>query len=1056
MYRRILFLFPFQSIYKQLSIPSFLSCSFFPHPNPYYLAVLDTMKTPLYLPALAAAFLFFSCSDDPSTGDIVFRWDVPAASTDFAKYVDPMIGTAGHGHTFPGATAPFGMVQLSPDTRVDGSWDGCSGYHYDDDTIYGFSHTHLSGTGCSDYGDILLMPGKGDYVFHNGAKGKAGYRSAYSHANEKAEAGYYQVKLENSGTLAELTASPRVGMHRYTFAAKEKNWILLDLTHRDEVLDSKLEIVDDHTLRGYRFSKAWGSNQQLWFYAEFSEPFTAHQFEEGGTADSLHGKNVKCAFSFSGEKPVLVKLALSPVSCANAKLNMETEVPDFDFDAVRNKVRQQWNSELGRIEVESGDERKMKIFYTALYHCFTAPNLYCDVNGDYQGMDHKVHRDTLHPQYTVFSLWDTYRALHPLFTIVQPKRNQDFINTFLKQYKEGGRLPVWELSANETDCMIGYHSVPVIVDAWMKGQTDFDTALAYEAMKASAMRDVLGLKEYKKSGFIPAEGESESVSKTLEYAYDDWCIAQAAKRMKNDVDYEYFMRRAQSWKNLYDPQSGFMRARLNNAFVEPFDPNEVNFHFTEANAWQYSLAVQQDIPGLIAAHGGDEKFTAFLDELFSASSQTSGREQADITGLMGQYAQGNEPSHHMAYLYDYTSSPWKTQELVNRICNEQYTEKPDGLCGNEDCGQMSAWYVMSMMGLYAVSPGHPEFHLGTPGFSSVTIHLENGKKFHIGTSLPMTASTTSPGGPYAFISSVTLNNKAQAGSAIPYAAILSGGELQCNLTSDKNATVHFTNPVDSSFLKRLRPLAPRVIADYVPEGKAPVLTRTFTSKVNVRMQSEGAVEIFASVNGANFISVPAISFVSTSTFTGYDLLLTETSTVRAFARDAAKHTSDTVTFSYYKIPGGRNINLLTRYENQYAAGGDQALIDGIRGPDNFRTGSWQGYQGKNLEAVVDLGSVKEFNKISIGFLQDEGSWIFMPPQVEFFVSDDGKNFTSAGVEQNKTDWRTGGTILHDFGVQKKMKARYVKVVAKNTGTCPDWHSGKGNPAWIFADEIIIE
>lgn len=1013
----------------------------------------------LLLPVCLPVLFLLSCGEEKETvPHVCYSWDVSAASFDFAKYVDPMIGTGGHGHTFPGATAPFGMVQLSPDTRVDGSWDGCSGYHYDDSLIYGFSHTHLSGTGCSDYGDILLMPGTGEINFNNGADGKPGYRSAFSHSNEKAEAGYYSVVLDNSGTKAELTASPRVGVHRYTFPQGKDGWLLLDLTHRDEVIDSHLELVNDHTIRGYRFSKAWADDQRLWFYAEFSEPFESVP-QEKTKSDSASGKVVKWAFKFKPGKPVTVKLALSPVSCENAKLNMQTEVPDFDFDAVRKKVVQQWNTELGKIEVKSGSESEKKIFYTALYHCFVAPNLYCDVNGDYRGRDKQVHRDTLHPQYSVFSLWDTYRALHPLFTIIQPKRDQDFICTFLKEYKEGGRLPVWELSASETDCMIGYHSIPVIVDAWMKGLTDFDTAFAYEAMKASAMSDARGLKAYKQFGFIPAEGESESVSKTLEYAYDDWCIALAAKRMKKEDDYNYFMRRAQSWKNLYDPQTGFMRARLNNSFVEPFDPNEVNFHYTEANAWQYSLAVQQDIPGLIKAHGGDEKFIQFLDKLFSASSQTSGRDQADISGLIGQYAQGNEPSHHMAYLYDYTSQPWKTQELVAKICHEQYKEGPAGLCGNEDCGQMSAWYVMSVMGIYQVTPGSTLMNVSKP-LLSVVLHLENKKdvkvlammfpdKEYLDTAQFQGVYKTEQSGGQTIAKTIRT-------TCVDYHQLMNQPESMMIYTRYSDQTKKWKEwisdttayPYASPFPQELCippvPVVKRAYDLHKPETKESA-SRTFTSSMKIELGSSGRNdEIFVSVNNAPF-----------QIYRG-NLQIDTTATLRAFAKNAAGVCSDTVSFSYYKIPGGRSIQLLTDYKNQYAAGGNNALIDGIRGSDNFRTGTWQGYEGNNLEAVVDLGSEKEISKISIGILQDQGAWIFMPEEVMFYISDDGKNFTEYGSEKDPVDPKTDGPQLHDFTSRKNAKARYIKIVAKNRGTCPEWHPGKGSPCWIFADEITID
>jgi predicted alpha-1,2-mannosidase len=1009
-----------------------------------------------FLPFLLLSAFFISGCGNEKKQHVPFAWNVDSSKYDFAKYVNPMIGTAGHGHTFPGATAPFGMVQLSPDTRVDGSWDGCSGYHYDDDTIYGFSHTHLSGTGCSDYGDVLFMPGSGAIRFNHDAGEKVYYSSGFDHKNEKAEAGYYSVLLDNFKTKVELTASPRVGVHRYTFSKKEENWVMIDLKHRDEVLDSKIEIVNDHAVRGYRYSKAWATNQKIYFYAEFSKAIDLSTFSQGSKDQKekqmiMSGKEVCLALSFKnpGNDPLIVKVALSPVSVENAQLNMETEVPGFDFDAVHKKVVQQWNNELGKIEVRSGDETKKRIFYTALYHCFVAPNLYCDVNGEYRGMDDKIHTDTIHPQYSVFSLWDTHRALHPLFTIIQPKRDQDFINTFVKQYNEGGLLPVWELSANETNCMIGYHCVPVIVDAWMKGLTDFDTATAYEAMKKSAMEDRNGLAAYKKYGFIPAEGESESVSKTLEYAYDDWCIAQAAKRMKKEDDYNYFMRRAQSWKNLYDPETGFFRPRLNNSFVQSFDPAEVNFHFTEANAWQYSLAVQQDIPGLIKAHGGDKKFIQFLDSLFSVSSKTSGRDQADITGLVGQYAQGNEPSHHMAYLYDYTSEPWKTQALVSRICNEMYTDKPDGLCGNEDCGQMSAWYVMSMLGIYQVTPGTGLFQVRASAHKMIVLHLENGKSIDLWDMVPPDKEYTDK----PFFNGIQVGNVLSHTTHIRYDDLMSGKNIMLISTQ-----VYDTGPdwkkwqeEDSTyFLKNndyhIIPPVPRIKFAYDVKNSvvAPRLMRTFTSGMIASFVYEEGLKYFTSINNRPFTEQPVLFKIDS------------TSSIRAFSQDKFGFNSDTVEFVYTKIPGGRNIIINSIYANQYAAGGDGALIDGIRGSDNFRTGSWQGYEGKDIEAVVDLGSMKDISKIAIGCLQDQNSWIFLPAEVIFYSSSDGKNFTEIGRDKNSITQNTSVATLHDFSTTKATKARYVKVVAKNSGVCPPWHPGRGNPTWLFADEIVIE
>ncbi len=999
-----------------------------------------------FLPVIIlVAFFISGCGNEKVAQYVPFSWNVDSSKYDFAKYVDPMIGTAGHGHTFPGATAPFGMVQLSPDTRVDGSWDGCSGYHYDDSVIYGFSHTHLSGTGCSDYGDILLMPDEGRSMrFTNGADGKEGYRSTFLHRNETAEAGYYRVHLDN-GVNVELTASPRVGMHRYTYARQFNNTVLLDLQHRDETVETHLEIINDSTVRGYRFSKAWATDQRLYFYISFSRPLLKRicwSKDKTFLADSSSANDLKVVFTFdtvdvknkTDHPEVMIKVALSPVSWDNARLNMETEIPHWNFDAVRKKVRDQWNNELGKIEVKSGDETKKRIFYTALYHCFIAPNLYCDVNGDYRGMDNQIHRDTIHPQYSVFSLWDTHRALHPLFTIIQPKRDQDFINTFIKQYKEGGLLPVWELSANETNCMIGYHAVPVIVDAWMKGLTDFDTATAYEAMKKSAMQDKNGLAAYKKFGFIPAEGESESVSKTLEYAYDDWCIALAAKRMKREDDYTYFMKRSQSWKNLYDGKTGFFRPRLNNAFIEPFDPSEVNFHYTEANAWQYSFAVQQDIPGLIEVHGGDKKFIQFLDSLFLHSSKTTGREQADITGLIGQYAQGNEPSHHMAYLYDYTSEPWKTQTLVSKLCNEMYTDKPDGLCGNEDCGQMSAWYVFSSIGFYPVSPGAINFSVGSPQFDEVIFHLESGKHFVVA------AENASISNPY-IANWIAEKDAPNIFFGFMYAELMNGGR-----TSFRMRNVAELNNDIPEFPENEYPDIPKVplVSGATNHLSVSSTDRTFTKHMELLMTGEG--KYFVSINNGAFIKYSPEGHID----------LYETSVLRSFSQNEAGVCSDTVEFNYFKIPFGRSIKLNTTYANQYVAGGNNALIDGIRGSDNFRTGSWQGYEGQDLNAVVDLGEVKDISKISIGCLQDQGSWVFLPSEVIFYSSTDGKTFTEVARDKNTIVQNTSVATLHDFKTSKATKARYIKVVAKNSGTCPAWHPGKGKPSWIFADEIMIE
>ncbi|MDY0084178.1 MAG: GH92 family glycosyl hydrolase, partial [Ignavibacteriaceae bacterium] len=640
---------------------------------------------------------------------------------DFAKHVNPFIGTGGHGHTFPGATVPYGMVQLSPDTRIDGSWDGCGGYHYSDNLIYGFSHTHLNGTGVSDYGDIMLMPTMGEPSFDNKI-----YSSTFSHANEKASAGFYSVKLDKHNIDVRLTTSTRVGFHEYTFNKSGQANIILDLNHRDKLLKGTIRVIDDRTIEVLRRSEAWARDQYVYARIEFNKPMNLNKFISDSVSNRKEYSGSKVAMSFSkqvkkGEK-ILVKVSLSPTSYEGAKLN-SSEIKHWDFDKVHEEALKLWNKELSKIEVTSNDKDKLAIFYTALYHTMMQPNIAQDLDGKYRGRDNQIHVAEGFDYYTVFSLWDTFRGAHPLYTLIDKKRTADYINTFIKQNEQGGRLPVWELASNETDCMIGYHSVSVIADAMAKGITGFDYEKAFEASKASAMRDVLGLDAYKKNGFISIDDEHESVSKTLEYAYDDWCIAQMAQILNKKEDYQYFMKRSQNWKNIFDWETGFMRPKKNGGWDKPFDPREVNNNFTEGNSWQYSFFVPQDVYGMIEAYGGPEKFEAKLDEMFNSESKTTGREQVDVTGLIGQYAHGNEPSHHMAYLYNYVGKPEKTNEKVKYILDNFYTKTPDGLIGNEDCGQMSAWYVLSSMGIYQVTPGEPKWKQINQYFKSIKINF---------------------------------------------------------------------------------------------------------------------------------------------------------------------------------------------------------------------------------------------------------------------------------------------------------------------------------------------
>ena len=941
------------------------------------------------------------------------------------NYVNPFIGTGGHGHTYPGATLPFGMMQLSPDTRLDG-WDGCSGYHYSDSYIYGFSHTHLSGTGVSDYGDILLMP-TNTINFHNGADGKPGYQAHFSHENETASPGYYNVLLDSTNIEVSLTTSLRSGMHKYEFEKGSKQIIILDLEHRDEVLDSKVNVYSNQEIGGYRHSKAWATNQYLFYNIQFSKPFKNMVFLD----DQSEGKKVKAAFEFDNEteNSIEVKIGISAVDEEGARKNLREEIQNKTFEEVLEEAERLWESQLEKIIVESENKDYLINFYTALYHTMLAPNLYQDVDGRYRGMDLKIHQTDEFDYYTVFSLWDTYRAAHPLYTIIEQERTNDFINTFLAKYDEGGIMPIWDLSACYTGCMIGYHAVPVIADAYLKGIKDYDVDKAFEAMKHSATRDQLGLESYKKFGFIPVEEESESVSKTLEYAYDDWTIAQMAKSLGHDQDYKVFLERAQNYKNIYDPETGFMRGRFRNTWFSPFDPYEVNFNYTEANSWQYSYYVPQDISGFMKLLGGPEKLEARLDELFTAEAETSGRDQADITGLIGQYAHGNEPSHHMAYLYNFAGKPHKTMERVHQILTELYTNSPDGISGNEDCGQMSAWYVFSSLGFYPVTPGTNEYIIGTPLFDKATIKLENDKSFTI-VSHDRTDKNI-------YIESTSFNQKDLEGSYITHDQIMSGGFLEFYMND--NPAVWMSRSGDEPSTKIEDHLI--VPVPFIAEGEV-----AFKKETQVILESvDKASNIFYKLNTDSYMlySEPFI--------------IDEPSLLEIYAeREGIK--SQSIQTQFYEIDPNISINLDTEYANQYNAGGNDALIDGIRGTKDFRTGTWQGYWNEDVIATIDRGKTADFNSVSVNFLQDQRSWIFYPTQVECLVSNDNINFKSIGSYEIDAKQASEEVTIKTLEFNQSISdQRYVRIIAKKMGVLPEWHLGfkHDGRSWIFIDEISI-
>ncbi|MFN0139920.1 MAG: GH92 family glycosyl hydrolase [Pyrinomonadaceae bacterium] len=1023
-----------------------------------------------------------------------------SSAQDYTRWVNPFIGTGGHGHTFPGATVPFGMVQLSPDTRID-NWDGSSGYHYSDDIIYGFSHTHLSGTGIPDGCDILFMPYVGIALFDETGDGnsESSFSSKFSHSSEKSKPGSYSVRLDKNNVLAEMTTTPRVGVHRYTFPRSDKSNIILDLEWRDKVLDSELRIVNNKRIEGHRRSSSWAKDQAVYFAAEFSKSFEAAKAENRGAYSTLgffmykngrkvdnfnphKGRGLRAAFKFntSEGEMVLLKVAISHTSIEGARKNLEAELPHWDFDKVRADARTAWNKELSKIEVSGGTADQTTNFYTALYHTMIHPNVFNDVDGKYEGHDGKVHqlqrnadalvrnagaarRKTLaggagdggrgrprSDQYTVFSLWDTFRAAHPLYTIIDQRRTVDYINSFIRIYEQGGRLPVWELWGEETDTMIGYHAVSVIADAMAKGIKGFDYEKAYAAAKHSAELDHFGLAAYKKRGYISMEDENESVSKTLEYAYNDWCIAQMAHiiwlRRKADLrkagitsndraelrpvlaDHRRFLERSRYFENLFDQKTGFFRPKKNGGFVEPFAPNEVTFGFTEGNSWQYSFFVPHDVTRLMELMGGREKFVAKLDELFTTNQKLAGREQADLTGLIGQYAHGNEPSHAHAYLYNYAGEPWKTQKYVRKIMDEFYKNAPDGLIGNEDCGQMSAWYVMSASGFYPVNPGDGTYTFGTPLFPEVKYNLENGKTFTI------RAENVSDKNIY--IASARLNGTPYKKAFITHDELMKGGVLEFEMT-DKPVTTAFLKVPEST-------LGVDSIAVPSIEGE-----RTFVERATVTLST-------LTPNTIIYYTTDGSEPTKTSTKYSRSFAIDRSTTVKAIATGANGTASFPVEAVLTKRPNDWSVKVVSGYSTQYTGGGENGIIDGIRGTINFASGEWQGVQGKMYEAVVDLQRETDVRELGASFLQVAGPWIWMPDRIEFETSPDGIRFTRvAEIKPNFPQSEMTPTIREYRQRIAATRARYVRMRAFNFGKIPAWHAGAGGDPWVFIDEIFI-
>lgn len=722
--------------------------------------------------------------------------------TSFTDYVDPTIGTGGHGHVFYGANVPYGFVQLGP-TSIPQKWDWCSGYHVSDSTVIGFSHTHLSGTGIGDLFDITVMPVVGEVTYARGEEKDptSGLWSYSDRSKEIARPGYYSTKLSRYGVDVELTATKRVGFHKYTFPESHEAAIVFDLKNGgcwDRATDAFIKVENSTTISGYRYSSGWSKDQRVFFRAEFSQPFTSVKFVDGAqnkeTTNNSSANTVeptqmqsdnlyaRLNFETKANSPIYVKVALSPTSVEGAAANMKAELPGWDFESVKTAADEAWNKELAKVQITTTDERNKRIFYTSLYHTMIAPSEFCDVNGDYYGADMKMHPSEGFVNYTTFSLWDTYRAAQPLMTILHPEKMRDIIETMIHIYQQQGKLPVWHLMGCETDCMVGNPGIPVVADAVLKNIKGIDPEKAYEALKNSAMLPQRGMEYRIQYGFIPADKQKEAIAYDMEFALADWTVAQVAKKLGKQEDYEYFLNRSHSYRNYFDKSTGFVRGKFTNGqFRTPFNPFEAKHRdndYCEGNAWQYTWLAPHDVEGMIQLHGGKEGFLTKLDSLFVATGDAGENASPDMSGMIGQYAHGNEPSHHILYLYTMAGQPWKTADRVREVLATLYSDQRDGLSGNEDVGQMSAWYVMSSLGFYPVEPAGGKYVFGTPLFDNVKLQVPGG-------TFEIRATNNSATNKY--IQSVTLNGQPYTQPWILHEDIMKGGILEFQM-GDKQTT----------------------------------------------------------------------------------------------------------------------------------------------------------------------------------------------------------------------------------------------------------------------------
>lgn len=980
-------------------------------------------------------------------------------------YVDPMIGTDGAGHTFPGATLPFGMVQLSPSNDFK-AWDWCSGYHYSDSILKGFAHTLISGAGLAALGDILLMPTTGKVQLNPGTDENpdSGYRSRFSHNQEVASPGYYSVLLHDYDVKVELTTTERVGVHRYTSVKGGLLNVIIDPTHHimEKVIQTEVEYLSETEMQGYKKSEGEGGERTVYFYARFSKPFTnygiARNEDINNEAKKLKGGNIKgfAQISLLPEEQLEVKVALSFVSYKGAKANYEAEGADKSFDDIYAKAVQKWTSQLNKIQVKGKSIEDKRTFYTAIYHSAISPNLISDVDGKYW-LEGKVYQSEI-PQYSNFSTWDTYRALNPLLTIVDQQNTADFVNSLASRHADAGvGLPVWECMGHDNVCMIGYNAVSPMVDAVLKDIKGIDNEKVYQAVRAAAMSldkhspnyDNNGMEEYIQLGYVPAELNC-AVSKTTEQNYYDWCISQLASKMNMPDDAALFAQRSVGYINLYRPDKKFLYSKYLTGEWREMDLtvwDDLIGNYVSGNMWGYSAYVPHDVNGLMNLMGGKQTFAEWLDAIFTDTTQIAGDTHVDISGFIGKYGHGDEPSQHMPYLYNYAGQPWKTQQYVRQVINNFYKDTPDGLINNDDLGQMSAWFVFSAMGFYPVCPGDLKYIIGSPLFEETTVNLENGKQFFI--------KAHNHPGKNKFVQSVTLNGKPFTKTFITHEQIMQGGEIVFEMGSKPNKSYGASNedmPVSSVQIKKTNNVLPEIT--FKPFDKDDSEVFEGSRQIELVCNTPNA-DIFYTLNG----------HTPTKRSKRYNqkISIDKASTLKAIAYADGLKPSFVYQRNYY---AGRAFNELTEgypklmLENKPEKFGNSdgsMLFDQKIGTAQFNDSRWTGFNGNDMVATIDFGKDITINNVSLGFLSNTGVWIFPPSAISIYVSDDNINFKKVSYASLKfAQKKLEKPFLQrpEFSM-KNTKARYVKVIAENYGVIPSWHAASGHRGFMFIDEILV-